>query len=397
MPDNPLTKKRSKMPSKREVPLPFLGCDPMMTTVAEYFKCQNNTKGLNFGIELEIESSNDIFPDGDRLEYWTRTTDGSLRAANKLDQGGAEFVCSKPLPHSKVTEALEEFDMAISRARTSIRKSTRCSTHVHVNVQDLTLSQLGCFLTLYYLLEPALSAYNGEHRANNQFCIQLRHSPAILRGLISCLTQDGKFEGIDNYKYSALNWTHILRGRYGTIEFRQGDGISSSAMEIVPWLDIITELYSVSQESFSTPVDIILAMSGRNWKEFMQAYTPTTYHYMLPTIEAVPYTEAGQVDLMMLESMRFAQSLAYEMDWETSTKDSSKKTKGSSGALDMEALRQAVQQQEVHDGIRAGDIFAAAVPRPARWDQLLAQAAPPAVRVEYDDFEVDTTDENQED
>jgi len=302
--------------------------NPDKTTVREYFQqYRTTTDGLAFGIEVEVESHNDLYPSVGSLRsgapLWDRVADGSLRDSKGNTGGGAEFVNRRPIVYGEVKQALTNLESCLTKARTSINPSIRTSVHVHMNVQDLTLRQLATFMSLYYTVEPLLSRYNGEEREHNLFCMQARQSPMMIEETLQFL-ETRMFR--DNLKYSAMNVMPLSGGSFGTLEFRSGKGINTTPMEIVPWVDMLKEIYD-NINKFAMPHDIAGMFS---------TLTPVGYlKEFFPFIEAncVPcFSSEEEVNDVMYESLRATQSIAYDIDWSSyePTKKNKKKVSSDS-------------------------------------------------------------------
>ena len=244
-------------------------------------------------------------------------SDGSLRNAAGTGAGGREFITRGGIKVSDAEEALEELAMFLKSARSKIRKSNRTSVHVHCNVQDLTLSQLVCLLTLYYSVEPILSRFNGFERENNLFCLQARFAEEIIANLRSFLETK---RVIENCKYSALNYMPLQRGQLGTIEFRAGQGISKSPVEVLPWIQIIEQVYNTALK-WESPMDILNELSAKGPCLFIEEALPSIYHIGLEL-----FGSQMELDGVLMESVRVAQGLALRLTGNVSTQ---KKTKAS--------------------------------------------------------------------
>ena len=131
-----------------------------MKTVREWMRVRN-TEG-DVGIEVEVEGNN--LPHID--EYWNVTHDGSLRGE------ALEYVFKRPLELSKAKEALDYLGHHLSKKNVSVLDSGRCGVHVHINCQKLSIVELYNFFTLNFILEDLLTAFCGESRVGNLFCLR---------------------------------------------------------------------------------------------------------------------------------------------------------------------------------------------------------------------------------
>lgn len=187
-----------------------------------------NVKGAMFGVELELEDTSE-FANAD----WTSVPEGSLR-------DGVEFVTTGPRGLKDLTAV---FDPLVAHLGGNYTASHRCSTHLHVNIQDRTQLQLYQIVCLYYLLEDILVATQGPLRVGNLFCLRLTDANAIETGLLESIRCGSFFRYFSqpHYKYGALNLSSP--SRLGTLEFRfMRPIVSSSTLQL--WADAIWNLVS---------------------------------------------------------------------------------------------------------------------------------------------------------
>ena len=102
------------------------------------------------GVEVEMEKAERL-----TTTYWDAKEDGSLR------DGGVEYVFGAPYGGGDAIKALEELDKLVTE-KMKPSMSERTSTHVHVDVRDLTRDQLTSFILLYMVFEQPLFKYCGD-------------------------------------------------------------------------------------------------------------------------------------------------------------------------------------------------------------------------------------------
>lgn len=195
-----------------------------------------SSKRGTYGIEIECEATSE-FRTGP-LKYWNTAADGSLR------NYGLEFILKQPLMKSDITVALKEFSEKTSEIR-FIKDSKNTSVHVHVNMQEETLTTLVNFMCLYYLFEQTLVAYSGDFRKDNLFCLTLKDADGHFSNIMNLI------KGIDNQtrnalgnvntslKYSALNLSSLTS--FGSLELRSFRG-TTDTKEIMNWVNIIDDI-----------------------------------------------------------------------------------------------------------------------------------------------------------
>lgn len=218
---------------------------------------------LLMGVELEIED----FRERTILEGWNLVEDGSLR------NGGREAI-SAPTPAKQYEDMLTKF---FNGNRITPRNySDRCSTHVHVNVQDMTLSQLKVFCMVYCIFERLLFKFVGNYREENIYCVpwyQSGLSPQFIDRLAK--NYDTAIRGW--IKYSALNLLPVRA--QGTVEFRHLHG-TCDVPTIKQWMRFISRMVVYAKATtWKALTENILEMNTvSNYDMFMtdvfQADTP---------------------------------------------------------------------------------------------------------------------------
>lgn len=163
------------------------------------------------GIEIELENIRQSIPN---LTYWDVKTDGSLR------NSGREFVCNSPWGGLDLYQAVQEIDTVLHRINPD--ETWRCSTHVHVDVRNMTVPQLKRMILAYVVYEKMLFKLSGIHRYKNNFCFALGFAQNQLDILARYWPLDGR-QFIDSVcgewdKYTSLNFLPMLQ--YGSAEFR---------------------------------------------------------------------------------------------------------------------------------------------------------------------------------
>lgn len=172
--------------------------------------------GSNFvGIEIELEG---IRTDRFDSQYWNMKGDGSLR------NNGQEFVCKGPTGGVDLFNAVVEIDRFLFDKKPD--GNWRCSTHVHLDVRDMTASQLKNLIIIYLTMEKLIFRLSGFHRYKNNFCCSIGFAQRQLQTLIGNWNREDTYDFtnrlINNWdKYSALNLVPI--SSFGTVEFRMSE------------------------------------------------------------------------------------------------------------------------------------------------------------------------------
>ncbi|AGK87027.1 amidoligase [Pseudoalteromonas phage RIO-1] len=205
-----------------------------MKKIYELFSIPQH-KGCYLGIEVELENVTKEVTKYDEVKYHKLTQnlvrcikDGSLR------NHGAEFIFNQPLMYGS-----REFEQSINYIEKTCStlqavSSPRTSTHYHLNVTDLTPSQLSNLMYMSLLIEPVLMKYCSEYRQHNRFCLPTWQSD-VLHDLRNCLkwvaegvADDAAYFSVDRTKYSSIS-LHRLSD-LGTVEYRMFDGTYNSAV-----------------------------------------------------------------------------------------------------------------------------------------------------------------------
>ena len=164
------------------------------------------------GIEIELEEIH--LSDEPTFQYWEAKPDGSLR------NSGMEFVCSSPWGGRDLYAASLEIDSFLFRHTPDT--SWRCSTHVHIDVRDLSVAQLKRMILAYIVYERVLFRCSGWHRYKNNFCVALGFAQEQLATLANNWHLDN--HDFTNRvtrewdKYTSLNL--LPMGSFGSVEFR---------------------------------------------------------------------------------------------------------------------------------------------------------------------------------
>lgn len=202
---------------------------------------------LVVGVELEIEN----FPleiDGP-LYNLSIAEDGSLR------NRGRELI-TYPIATKHLEHLLKQ---VVKGCRLGARNySDRCSTHVHANVQNLTLQQLKAIALIYQVSERLLFQFVGNERENNIFCVPW-YQADVTRHMMSAIDGNALSVSRNWYKYTALNFQPV--GQKGTIEFRHLHGTCDVPL-ILTWVNLIGSIFKyATSNTYERVADEILALN----------------------------------------------------------------------------------------------------------------------------------------
>lgn len=186
----------------------FFGMSASYPTLAEH----PLIVGTNLaGVEIELEN---MTVDSPRFNYWTAKGDGSLR------NNGMEFVFSSPWGGKDLYNAACEIDGFLFSNNPD--STWRCSTHVHVDVRNMTVPQLKKMILAYIFYERVLFRCSGWHRYKNNFCVALGFAQNQLNDLGNWWNMsDSDFVQMLSGswdKYTAMNT--LPMSSFGSVEFR---------------------------------------------------------------------------------------------------------------------------------------------------------------------------------
>lgn len=202
-----------------------------------------------YGLEIECEGAHLGISNND---FWTVHEDHSLRPNPQC----CEYVLNGPMSYKDTLAAVSWLNNEHTENGTKFNWSFRCSTHVHVNMQNKKITDLFKTVYIYYLFENLLTKWSGEEREGNRFCLRLQDSYRIVEQLDRIFTTNLKDIREDNIRYAALNLGSLRK--YGSIEFRSLNGTTNYA-RIKSWLDFINCIVNAA-ERYGDVLDILNAL-----------------------------------------------------------------------------------------------------------------------------------------
>lgn len=260
---------------------------------------QKRTMG-DVGLEIECE--------GNKLEkehlplVWEYHKDGSLRGKDN-----AEYVLKKPIKFAQVPSAVKDLWLMFDKSKTVLDLSNRTSVHVHLNVQKFHMNRLCSFLSMYFALEEILTAWCGDHRVGNLFCLRAKDAHSIITSVKRYIQNDGGFDLSDGFHYAGLNAAALQK--FGSIEIRTLRG-PTEPEPILDWVSILERIYTISND-FPDPRVIVQDFSGHDPMEFMDMILGA---YATKVREEVDMT-TEQIRDSLYDGIRLAQDLSYCRDW----------------------------------------------------------------------------------
>lgn len=257
------------------------------------------------GLELEVSNAGrlDFFYDPDDEELlWRTSMDYSIRGDNPM-----EIRFSKPLSPRQVEIAFEQL-LNVD----TLEVNDSCGVHVHVDVRDLTIEQLGRVISLYLILERTLYRYCGVSRLDNNFCVPLHKA----LGGFSVQWATNRFAFGEELRYGGLN-LHAIR-KFGSLEFRMHPG-TTDLMRILDWMNICAAVKMHGKE-FLGPKDAYRNIVG-NPELFMTAIFGERLSHSLMYDGLIYDLEQGLIDSKNLVTWDEAQAAAYRIRTRRSKKN----------------------------------------------------------------------------
>lgn len=248
------------------------------------------------GVEIEVEADN--LPSQDLAEtFWRKEIDNSLRGES------AEFVLHRPLSMEALPKAFEELGKAFKIAKTKVRPTYRAGIHVHVNVQQLTPTQLVTYIAAYFMLEEVLLRFCDKTRLGNHFCLRMSDASYSLDSLIDFITREDLHTlNTDDLRYASLNVTSLFR--YGSLEFRALES-TLDFDRIMIWAGVLVHLRDYAT-SLRNPTELLGQASAMGFEEFAPIILGKWY----------PYFKQWATEENLKRGVRNIQYAIYSKNWD---------------------------------------------------------------------------------
>lgn len=265
-----------------------------MKTIEQIF-FERNTVAVDapclFGVELELEGIDKRF---DTPRQWRAEGDGSLR------DNGVEFVMRQPMTVLDCHKALRDLKAEFDNKRIRPKLTNLASSHIHIDVRNMTVPQLLDFVALLMIVEKDLAISSGPDRYQNYFALGTTESDHRQRELIDVRT-DKDFARFINkirmgdYRYAGINFESIRR--YGSLEIRYL-GAQPEVTTVTPWLKFYKNLKE-------------LAMKGVDFHRIFESVSIDGLDYVQQLLKPHFPLVAGNV----LEGIRNAQDFVFKLEY----------------------------------------------------------------------------------
>lgn len=142
-------------------------------TILNYYHPMTGMGSRNGDVGLEIELEGDNLPPGGLpCKGWEVHMDNSLRGPKGMGQGGAEYTSRGPISLVDVRQNVTRLQQTLNAAKVIVREdSPRTSTHIHVNVQQMSFIDVFGYIILFAAVEPLFLHLCGPRRDGNSFCV----------------------------------------------------------------------------------------------------------------------------------------------------------------------------------------------------------------------------------
>jgi len=221
-----------------------------------------------YGLEIETEtaSGNDYPPNffipsgtdskGNNryvipMTSFCAVDDGSLR------NFGKEFVLVEPLKYADLVSELGSFH-ELTKDIPFIKDAPATSIHVHVNMQDESLTVLMNYIILWTMFENVLLEYSG--RRANLFALPTRCAEGSVKNIKAMINKiveldpQAIFHNEVHAKYYALNLAPLWR--FGSVEIRSMRG-TTDVKEIIEWVSILDCILRFAKTPGLLPTGIV--------------------------------------------------------------------------------------------------------------------------------------------
>lgn len=194
-----------------------------------------------FGWEIELENCV-TKPSDFHTRWWTMKGEASLR------NNGQEFVTGVCHYDNRMEVAKDLRTILKEWLSTTPHLSIRCSTHMHLNIQYLTLRQVLHTALAWYLLENLIVRTQSDWRQGNLFCLRMTDAEAIGDHLLNVIESPTRFNIVfqkNSVKYSALNLAPV--SGWGTMEWRFL-GPMKDPPSLIFWTEIFQSLIEYGKD-----------------------------------------------------------------------------------------------------------------------------------------------------
>ena len=208
------------------------------------------------GLELELENSKSSKLFDFIGEYFEAVQDGSL----KYD--GIELRFKSALNGSNIINSLNVLDAGIAKFKLApYTEGNRGSTHIHLNVSNLSVQQLFNIVLMSYFVEPILMDMCHVDRLFSPFSVTSNRTKDQKYILSTIAEGHMNFES-SGYKYRSIGLSSVFNK--GSLEYRMFHA-SYDTKEILQWINFVQEIKHIAittqnlQEKICSSLEVGLA------------------------------------------------------------------------------------------------------------------------------------------
>lgn len=252
--------------------------------------------GYTDHIGVEIETEGKRLPKVDS-ELWRSDKDGSLRGE------AWEYVLKAPVHKEELHKAIVALKYEWHKAKSVVKDSPNAGVHIHINVGDLTVTELYNFLSLYLVVEDILIDKCGENRVGNLFCLRASDAEYLLDMLAESIRKtDLSMLHTDDLRYAAVNVKAL--GDYGSVEFRAWPSNGDLA-GVEWWANVLMHLKQVAKAT-DNPAQVVADVSINS---------PEVFFNSVMGEYAKDFKWQPHYDYTMMAGVRRVQQFAFEGAW----------------------------------------------------------------------------------
>lgn len=246
---------------------------------------------MHSGVGVEIECENARHPL--QVDGWNDVGEAMLI-------NGREYVLWEPLSGQALVDAVTNMCNAFKKEKFT----QRCSTHIHIDVRDLTEVQMFNMITYYVIFERILLDFIAPERNGNVFCLPLYDAIGTEEILIRMSGDKGAFKRIrlDEAKYGSINLASPAR--LGSLEFRALEG-TKDPVRLLNWINLHLCLKKAALVEGLTPDQIVLNMSVEGPEAMLRGVFGVKAGLL----------NINNLEERMFEGVRNAQYFAFNGDW----------------------------------------------------------------------------------
>lgn len=262
----------------------------------------------DIGIEIELEGIDlPTNVGGSRGVFsWRVERDGSLR------NGGLEYVLSRPIKIENTEKALKWLYNVIEKNRSIVQLSTRCSTHVHINMTGQKINHLCSFVVLWGIFEELFVNWCGDFRVGNNFCVRMKDSAHLISLWEKSIAVGNlAYHFSTDDRYGALNGDAF--NKFGSFEIRTLEGCTDYK-RVLNWALCMHRLKELANSRFENPEEILRAISGNGAYHFFRECFEGLD--ILPELEEEADKDQHIIGNFIMEGLRRVQHIVYTHNWE---------------------------------------------------------------------------------